>query len=141
MHFCKTFRGDAFLGKFCKKPTQLYIYTRTLHPQGRRKALDARDWDPVRDPRPDLTEDAIHWTRLLALAGDVSRDLVMVLNGFRCLGVRLDVRDGKARLLPGDCDEEEYSALRDQWLIPSRRVLTVLLQRVAESARETIGVR
>lgn len=95
----------------------------------------------MRDPRPDLREDAVHWSRLLALAGDVSRDLVMVLNGFRCLGVRLDVRDGKARLLPGDCDEEEYSALRDQWLIPSRRVLTVLLQRVAESARETIGVR
>lgn len=50
----------------------------------------------MRDPRPDLREDAVHWSRLLALAGDVSRDLVMVLNGFRCLGVRLDVRDGEA---------------------------------------------
>ncbi len=93
----------------------------------------------MRDPRPDLREDAAHWSRLLALAGDVSRDLVMVLNGFRCLGVRLDVRDGKARLLPGDC--EDYYALRDQWLLPYRRTLTALLQRVAESARETIGVR
>ena len=134
MHFCKTFRGDAFLGKFCKKPTQLYIYTRTLHPQGRRKALDARDWAPVRDPRPDLTEDAIHWTRLLALAGDVSRDLVMVLNGFRCLGARLEVNGKATRIVAGDC--EDYDALRDQWLLPYRRTLTALLQRVTEHAEK-----
>ena len=133
MHFCKTFRGDAFLGKFCKKPTQLYIYTRTLHPQGRRKALDARTWDPVRDPRPDLTEDAVHWSRLLALAGDVSRDLVMVLNGFRCLGARLKSTEG---------DVDRRGRLRrlrrpsDQWLLPYRRTLTALLQRVTEHAEK-----
>ena len=91
-------------------------------------------WDPAEDPRPDLTEDAVHWSRLLALAGDVSRELVMVLNGFRCLGARLDVRDGKARLLPGDC--EDYYALRDQWLLPYRRTLTALLQRVTEHAEK-----
>ena len=38
------------------------------------------------------------------IAGDVSRDLVMVLNGFRCLGARLEV-NGKAT-------RERYDATR-----------------------------
>lgn len=93
-------------------------------------------WDPAEDPRPDLVEDADLWRRLLPLAGNVSRDLVMVLNGFRCLGARLEVRGTSARIVAGDC--EDYEALRDQWLLPYRRSLTALLQRTVEHAQKVL---
>jgi len=85
------------------------------------------------DPRPDLVADAGLWARLLALAWEVDGDrdgLACALNGFRCLGARLEVRDGTARLLPGEV--EDYDGLRQRWLVPYRRTLTALLRRVGD---------
>ena len=98
-----------------------------------------RKWAAT-DPRPDLVEDTGLWVRLLTLAYDVDGDkdgLACALNGFRALGARLGVRDGSARLLPGDV--EEYDALRGRWLLPHRRTLTALLRRVAEGSGRLVA--
>ena len=91
-------------------------------------------WGPARDPRPDLVEDSDLWSRLLALAVEVNVDLAWTLNGFRCFGARLEDRGATVRIVAGDC--EDYDALRDQWLLPYRRTLTALLQRVTEHAEK-----
>ena len=98
-----------------------------------------RKWATT-DPRPDLVEDTGLWVYLLALAYDVDGDidgLAVALNGFRCLGARLELRDGSARLLPGEV--EDYDALRDRWLVPYRRTLTVLLRRVVEGTGRLVA--
>jgi hypothetical protein len=92
------------------------------------------------DPRPDLTDDAMHWRRLLELAwhrdGNDREGLYGVLRGIRCLGVRLTPGKGTLRLQarvepPGEpplwATREQYGAERARWLEPHRETLVVLL--------------
>ena len=97
---------------------------------------DRRDWLTT-DPRPDLDEDAGLWAILLGLAYDVDGEdpggLAAALNGFRCMGARLELRNGTARLSAGDM--LTYAGDRVRWLVPHRRTLSALLRRVAEGSR------
>ena len=97
---------------------------------------DRQDW-LTSDPRPDLDEDAGLWAILLGLAYDVDGEdpggLAAALNGFRCMGARLELRNGSARLTAGAM--ATYDVDRDRWLVPHRRTLSALLRRVAEGSR------
>jgi hypothetical protein len=94
------------------------------------------------DPRPDLTDDASAWRRLLELAHRVDcgeRDGVYgALLGMRCLGVRLTTTTvGTLRLEPRAqiassppgwaVTFEQYRAERDRWLAPHRAKVIALL--------------
>lgn len=96
------------------------------------------------DPRPDLTDDAAHWRRLLDLAwhrdGTDRAGVCGVLRGTRCLGVRLAPGNGTLRLEarvepPGDpplwATPEQYREERRRWLEPHREVIISLLREAA----------
>ena len=92
---------------------------RDSHSDGLRRLLDAwpdekeaccrekKEFNPLADPRPDLSEDATLWKIVLAEAYSTDRNLHAVLNGFRCLGCRLVETPKGINLEPGfdrDCD-------------------------------------
>lgn len=109
----------------------------------------------VPDPRPDLAEDSVPWSRLLALAKEETERLnnkttvkqkqtgsfFGVLHGFRCAGTRLrrsETGSGMYVLRP-DIDptgerawmsQEEYEQFRDRYLAPWKDVLVRVLQRL-----------
>ena len=109
----------------------------------------------VPDPRPDLAEDSVLWSRLLALAKEETERLnnkttvkqkqtgsfFGVLHGFRCAGTRLrrsETGSGMYVLRP-DIDptgerawlsQEEYEQFRDRYLAPWKDVLVRVLQRL-----------
>ena len=84
------------------------------------------------DPRPDLAEDSELWHSLLmhcrVAEEDHPESLYGALHGLRCLGARLAVVNGHARLFRGDIAEGEYRAVRERWLRPHHELLTKLLQ-------------
>lgn len=83
------------------------------------------------DPRPDLAEDHALWEALLLHArageGDDPESLYGALDGLRCLGARLAMVNGHARLFRGEIGDNEYQALRDRWLRPHHERLVWLL--------------
>ena len=92
------------------------------------------------DPRPDLTDDAELWARLLPLAwardGSDRCGVYGSLLGMRCLGVQLVTGNGTLRLQarlapPGDppnwVTREQYGAERSRWLDPHREAVIALL--------------
>jgi hypothetical protein len=83
------------------------------------------------DPRPDLVEDTNQWSRLLPVAygldGTDPNGVFGALHGLRCLGARLVVIGGQARLLRGEIPEIEYLQIRDRWLRPLHDKLQRLL--------------
>lgn len=99
------------------------------------------------DPRPDLTDDAAYWRRLLDLAwhrdGTDREGLYGVLRGMRALGVRLVPGRRSLRLEaraepPGApplwVTPEQYAAERTRWLEPHRETLVVLLAAAQDRA-------
>ena len=69
------------------------------------------------DPREDLQADHGVWWCLLQVA---EGDALGVLHGVRCLGAALE-RDGERwQLRRGEIEEEEYQALREQFLLPGK---------------------
>jgi len=87
------------------------------------------------DPRPDLTEDADLWARLLSLAYDfdgTDRDgLFGVLHGCRCDGVKLIMQDDVVRMLAGELGDA-YPEVREKWLKPWAGWLNNLLIQLAQ---------
>lgn len=83
------------------------------------------------DPRPDLAEDSGQWERLLAVAygldGNEPRGVFGALHGMRCLGARLAVINGQAKLFAGEIEQGEYNELRETWLAPHHEQLQRLL--------------
>ncbi len=94
---------------------------------------DADAWMDMitRDPRPDLAEDSNNWERLLPCAygldGREPNGVFGALHGIRCLGARLVVIGGQARLMRGDIPEYEWQELRARWLVPRHEKLQRLL--------------
>lgn len=95
------------------------------------------------NPRPDLTEGADLWARLLLKAypldGDNPKGLFWALHGLRCLGASLRV--GKSTLLlgRGQIEEAEYARLRAQYLVPHAAALTRLLAELASTLALEMG--
>lgn len=89
------------------------------------------------DPRCDLEDDTAAWRQLLALASADASDpdgLFGALRGLRSLGVRLERLTITWRLVRGDLSEPDYTAWRDQYLMPHRDTLTRLLRELAQRA-------
>lgn len=101
------------------------------------------------DPRPSLVEDSALWSRLLALAyqrhGDGSDSVFWLVQGIRCCGARLVLRDGRLRLEPRpdseragpfehDLGNEEWRTVRKKWLLPHRVAISALLEALAQEA-------
>jgi len=90
--------------------------------------------DLLFDPRPDLTDDSQTWHELLmaarAIDGAEPEGLYGALHGMRCLGCRIAVVNGRAKLFRGEIAEDEYAALRDRWLRPHHETLVRLLENI-----------
>ena len=75
----------------------------------------------VTDPRPDLGDGAL-FVRLLAAAhrldGGDPAGCYGALHGLRCLGARVGLDFGRARLLSGEIPAAEYARLRARYLLP-----------------------
>lgn len=84
------------------------------------------------DPRPDLTDDSQTWHELLmaarAIDGPDPNGLFGALDGMRCLGCRIAIINGRAKLFRGDIAEGEYQELRERWLKPHHEKLVRLLE-------------
>ena len=85
----------------------------------------------VTDPRPDLGDGAL-FVRLLAAAhrldGGDPAGCYGALHGLRCLGARVGLDFGRARLQPGEIPGDEYAELRARYLLPrSDRIRAVLV--------------
>lgn len=87
------------------------------------------------DPRPDLKEDHLLWTRLLDQANGLDEELAGVLHGLRCGGTRIRKVKGRYILRP-DLDPtgriawervEDYEELRDKFLKPFAQEVIQLL--------------
>ena len=82
------------------------------------------------DPRPDMGDGAL-FSRLLAAAyrldGDDAAGAYGVLHGLRCLGARVGLDFGRARLLPGEIPNDEYAELRARYLLPRADRVRALL--------------
>lgn len=98
------------------------------------------------DPRPDLADDSVVWTRLLHLAhswdGDDLQGLFGALHGLRCCGARLHW-DGEKYLVrpsPGESwtDEASFQSDRERWLVPHCVALDRLLRALVEE-HETLS--
>lgn len=110
----------------------------------------------ITDPRPDLTEDSVLWSRLLALAKeeteqlkgkttveqDRTGDFFKVLHGFRGAGTRLKKSDSGKYVLRPDIDptgkqawmsQQEYEQFRDRYLKPWKDVLVRVLEKLSAS--------
>ena len=82
------------------------------------------------DPRPDLVQDHRAWVVLLQTATELypeNRNILKVLDGFRCLGCQLIVgHDGALKMLRGSEDyakEEDYQRDRERYLVPIKAEL------------------
>ena len=88
--------------------------------------------DPASDPRPDLFIDSEHWSRLLPAAllrfGTDPEGPFWVLQGMRCMGGNIELRDGVARLRRGWIDADRYEVIREEWLRPHLAALRPLLE-------------
>jgi hypothetical protein len=87
---------------------------------------------PLRDPRPDLTEDSHLWTALLELTDEYDEELSSILNGFRCGGTRLKFGDSRWVLRPdvgpgGWRSLDEYNEAKEKYLKDWFGVLLALL--------------
>lgn len=94
------------------------------------------------DPRPDLKSDTREWTRFLKLAAKINTDMAWLLNGFRCVGLRLQrVRDQHGNdqyALRPEYDpksskwatQAEYEKDRDKWLLPYKQEILELLNKI-----------
>lgn len=94
--------------------------------------------DPfVFDPRPGISADSAYWQSLLMTTkalersdsdnpADNTHSLYGALNGLRCGGARLELTNGKLRLLAGDWGEE-YGYWREHYLLPHAETLRRLL--------------
>ncbi len=84
------------------------------------------------DPRPDLADDSPAWQRLLSLSwpidGEDAHGLYGVLCGLRCCGAHLFRQDGDWRLSRGRIPPAEYSAIREEYLLPHQEELVTLLR-------------
>lgn len=97
------------------------------------------------DPRPDLKEDHLLWSRLLDQASERNEELAGVLHGLRCGGTRIRKVKGRYILRP-DVDpsgriawerKEDYEELRDKYLKPYTKVMIQLLGELGkESSNE-----
>ena len=84
------------------------------------------------DPRPDLSRDSVLWHHLLMHCRAVEntgapRSLYGALHGLRCLGARLKITEGHIKVTAGEIDDDEYKALRDEWLVPHHAKLVEVL--------------
>lgn len=89
------------------------------------------------DPRPDMAEDSVIWSKLLQLAMDKhGEELAGILHGFRCGGTRIK-RGRNGYVLRPDVDPtgtvawpsiEEYEEMRDKYLASWREEVTALLK-------------
>jgi len=100
----------------------------------------------ILDPRPDLREDSHLWEYVLANCRaledvDDPGSLYGALDGVRCLGARLAIVNGRARLFRGAIGEEEYEQLRRMWLEPHHEKLVRLLSWLDETGRGACGGR
>lgn len=91
------------------------------------------------DPRPDLgnSDESYWWGWLLADAWAASRELALILHGFRCMGTRLLIRDDSSFILrpevsnTGWQNQEEYNQAKEKHLVPYRDQLTKLLKNLS----------
>ena len=85
------------------------------------------------DPRPDLGDRALY-ARLLAAAwsldGADPAGAFGALHGLRCLGARVALDFGRARLAAGEIPAAEYAELRARYLLPRADELRRLLAAV-----------
>ena len=86
----------------------------------------------ITDPRwQDFSEDRELWMLLLSWAYDVDGaapdGLFGILHGLRCLGARLESHPSGIRLRPGEIERGDYSALKQQYLLPRSGMLKRLL--------------
>ena len=83
------------------------------------------------DPRPDIADDSALWVRLLPVAygldGARAGGAFGVLHGLRCMGARLAVIGGQARLFRGDIPEGEYEQYKREYLAPNHETVQRLL--------------
>ena len=104
------------------RPNEVRYYTKTGRPE-------------FQDPRPDLPEDTVLWTKLLELAWDSEApDLFFTLHGFRCNSLRL-IKGARGYVLRPEFDEHsgwedkaDYEAARDKMLTPHRDEVARLLR-------------
>ena len=92
------------------------------------------------DPRPDLIEDHRLWVVLLQVADEMypNTDVRPNLNGFRCMGARLNVTDKGMHMIGGlgEYSEEEYAADRKEYLMPIEKELRAVF---AEASKRVGG--
>jgi hypothetical protein len=96
------------------------------------------------NPRPDLTEDAELWARLLLKAyaedGQIKNGLAWNLHGFRCMGAHLRLGAKTVILERGEISEAEYQAWKAQWLEPFReRLVRILAELFVATKREGVA--
>lgn len=86
------------------------------------------------DPRPDLAHDSKDWKRLLALAAAEDIQLAWILQGCRCVGLRLHKSSDGYSLRP-DFDprssqwtsQAAYEKDRNKYLLPHKEKIIKLL--------------
>jgi hypothetical protein len=87
------------------------------------------DWQM--DCRPDLAEDSELWHHLLMAAKAIERghphSVYGALSGIRALGARLEMANGRLRIVRGEIDAAEYADIRERWLKPYREQIGRLL--------------
>jgi hypothetical protein len=90
------------------------------------------------DPRSDLFLDSENWTRLLRYAanayGEGPESVVGIIDGIRCMGACITVKDGVARIRPGDMDATEYADIKAKWMQPYAAEITRILGEVGRWA-------
>lgn len=94
------------------------------------------------DPRDDLQDDHRLWGRALTLTWykDHSHvSLWSILHGLRCLGARLEWKDGQAgrylALVRGEIEPQEWERDRRRWLMPYLEPVKTLLAHMAEEEK------
>lgn len=102
---------------------------------------------PPSDPRPELVEDSLAWSHLLAHSAPDrcdARGLFGVLHGARCGGAALKFKQGRWRLEPPIDptemvsiwhDQAAWDADRGRYLLPHRQRLTKLLRLLPTPSR------
>ena len=97
------------------------------------------------DPRPDLQADSPLWGALLALAYDLDgpdpTGLFGALHGLRCCGARLVNRGGTVSVAAGELGDEDYLALRHEYVSPHVEALNTLLQQVVTAQTQDLVTR
>ncbi|PZR84126.1 MAG: hypothetical protein DLM65_00570 [Candidatus Aeolococcus gillhamiae] len=120
----------------------------------KREILALLDPSAVVDPRPDLSDDAALWARLLTLAwardGSDRCGVYGSLLGMRCLGVRLTsgvhtLRLQARREPPGEppswATPDQYREERARWLDPHREAVVSLLSAAVSAPNSLVTAR